>query len=187
MNLIKRWNAFMGPKDERLESESNRCMRVGYTILLAGAGIAPWYGIMVNRVADTTDTPIYTSIGQDVFPVTGVIAVAILVSCLITLGMQMKAGIVDEHVCMATIDHVPWGFCVLIGLISGAMLGVISAAMRMLAEIQIVGIESVTWAGDLAMGVVFFVMAFVVGTFGTAAYIKSAIVGRAKQDSLLED
>ena len=59
--------------------------------------------------------------------------------------------------------------------------------MRMLAEIQIVGIESVTWAGDLAMGVVFFVMAFVVGTFGTAAYIKSAIVGRAKQDSLLED
>ena len=187
MNLIKRWNAFMGPKDERLESESNRCMRVGYILLLAGAGIAAWYGIMVNQVADTTDTPIYTSIGENVFPVSGVITVAILISCLITLGMQMKAGIVDEHVRMATIDHVPWGFCFVIGVISGAMLGVISATMRMLAEIQIVGIENVTWAGDLAMGVVFFVMAFVVGTFGTAAYIKSAIVAIAKQERLLDD
>lgn len=187
MNLIERWNAFMGPKDERLESESNRCMRVGYTLLLAGAGIAAYYGIMVNQVADTTGTPIYTSIGENVFPVSGVVAVAILISCLITLGMQMKAGIVDEHVRMATIDYVPWGFCVIIGVISGAMLGVITATMRMLAEIQIVGIENVTWAGDLAMGVVFFVMAFVLGTFGTAAYIKSAIIGRAKQDSLLED
>ena len=187
MNLIKRWNDFMGPKDERLESESNRCMRVGYTLLLAGAGIAAYYGVMVNQVADTTGTPIYTSIGENVFPVSGVVAVAILISCLITLGMQMKAGIVDEHVRMATIDHVPWGFCVIIGVISGAILGVITATMRMLAEIQIVGIENVTWAGDLAIGVVFFVMAFVLGTFGTAAYIKSAIVGRAKQDSLLDD
>ena len=98
----------------------------------------------------------------------------------------MKAGIVDEHVRMATIDHVPWGFCFVIGVISGAMLGVISATMRMLAEIQIVGIENVTWAGDLAMGVVFFVMAFVVGTIGTAAYIKSAIVAIAKQESLID-
>ena len=177
----------MGPKDERLESESNRCMRVGYTILLAGAGIAAYYGIMVNQVADTTGTQIYTNIGENVFPVSGVVTIAILISCLITLGMQMKAGIVDEHVRMATIDHVPWGFCVVIGFITGAMFGVITAAMRMLAEIQIVGIENVTWAGDVAMGVVFFILAFVLGTFGTAAYIKSAIVGRAKQDGLLDD
>ena len=177
----------MGPKDERLESESNRCMRVGYIILLAGAGIAAYYGIMVNQVADTTDTPIYTSIGQNVFPAVDVLLVAILASCFITLGMQMKAGIVDEHVRMATIDHVPWGFCGLLGIITGAMLGVITATMRMLAEIQIVGVDNVAWAGDLAMGVAFFVMAFVLGTFCTAAYIKSVIVARIKQDSLLDD
>lgn len=187
MNIIERWNAFMGPKDERLESEANRCMRIGYIILLVGAGIATYYGIMINQVADTTDTPIFTSIGQHVFPVADVLLIAIFASCLVTLALQIKAGIVDEHVRIAAIDYVPWSFCVVIGVISGAILGIITAGMRMLAELQIVGFENVTWAGDIAMGVVFFIMAFVLGTFCTAAYIKFAIVRRTQQEDLLDD
>lgn len=187
MNLIKRWNDFMGPKDERLEAESNRYMRIGYIILLAGAGLATYYAIMVNQVADTTDTPIYTAVGQRLVPVDLILLVSILASCLITLTLQVKAGIVDEHVRIAEIDHVPWSFCVAIGLITGAMLGVVTAGMRMLAELQIVGVDNVTWAGDIAMGVVFFGMAFALGTFCTAGYIKSAISKREKEESILDD
>lgn len=187
MNLIERWNAYMGPKDERLVAENNRCMRVGYIILLAGAGIAAYYGIMVNQVADTTDTAIYTAVGQGVFPVSNVILIALLVSCLVTLALEMKAGVVDEHVRMAAIDRVPWDFCVIVGLISGALLGVITASMRMLAEWQIVGAANITWAGDIAIGVVFFGMAFALGTFGTAAFIASAIKQRQLLEQELED
>lgn len=32
MNLIKRYNQIMGPKDERLEAEENKSMKVGGTI-----------------------------------------------------------------------------------------------------------------------------------------------------------
>ena len=34
MNLIKRYNQIMGPKEERLEAEENKSMKVGGTILL---------------------------------------------------------------------------------------------------------------------------------------------------------
>ena len=32
MNLIKRYNQIMGPKDERLEAEENKSMKVGGTM-----------------------------------------------------------------------------------------------------------------------------------------------------------
>ena len=36
MSLMKRWNEYLGPKDERLEAESARYLRTGYYLLLAG-------------------------------------------------------------------------------------------------------------------------------------------------------
>ena len=187
MNLIKRWNAYMGPKDERLVAENNRCMRVGYYVLLAGTCLAAYYAIMVNQVADTTSTPVFTAAGQGLSDLGGVLAFVILASALTTLALEMKAGVVDEHVRMATIDQVPWDFCVIIGLVTGAVLGVATAGMRMLVEWQIVGADRITWGGDIAMGVVFFVMAFVLGTFCTAAFFASAIKQRKLLEEKLED
>lgn len=187
MKLIERWNAYMGPKDERLVAENNRCMRVGYIILLAGAAIAAYYGIMIDQVASTTETDIYTAVGQNIFPASSVALVALMISCFVTLGLEMKAGIMDEHVRIATINHVPWDFCAIVGLIGGALLGIITAGTRMLAEWQIVGAGNIAWAGDVAMGVVFFVMAFALGTFFTAAFFRSAIKSRQKQEAELED
>ena len=39
MKIIDRWNEFMGPKDERLTAEANRCAAVGYTILIIGSAL----------------------------------------------------------------------------------------------------------------------------------------------------
>lgn len=187
MNLIERWNAYMGPKDERLVAENNRCMRVGYIILMAGAGIAGYYAIMVDQVADTTGTPIYTAAGLNVFPVSTVILLALLISCLVTVVLEAKAGVVDEHVRLAAVEQVPWDLCVLAGLAAGAFVGIITAGTRMLAEVQIVGVENVTWAGDIAMGIVFFIMTFALATFGTAAFFASAIKQRKLIEAKLEE
>lgn len=58
-----------------------------------------------------------------------------------------------------------------------------TCGMRILAEIQIVGIENVAWFGDLAIGVVFFLMGFVVGFVAISLTINDAI----KRRRLLED
>ena len=68
MKIIDRWNEFMGPKDERLAAESNRCAAVGYTILIIGSALCLYYGIMLNQVAETTGHPLLTPLGQSVFP-----------------------------------------------------------------------------------------------------------------------
>ena len=52
MKIIDRWNEIMGPKDERLAAEANRCAAIGYTILIIGSALCLYYGIMLNQVAE---------------------------------------------------------------------------------------------------------------------------------------
>ena len=46
MKIIDRWNEFMGPKDERLTAEANRCAAVGYAILIIGSAL---WKVAANR------------------------------------------------------------------------------------------------------------------------------------------
>ena len=48
MYLIRKWNEYMGPKDERLEAEENKSMKVASYILLIGSVVSLYYWIMVN-------------------------------------------------------------------------------------------------------------------------------------------
>ena len=84
MKIIDRWNEFMGPKDERLTAEANRCAAVGYTILIIGSVLCLYYGIMLNQVAETTGHPLLTPLGQSVFPVDTALLIIILASGLIS-------------------------------------------------------------------------------------------------------
>ena len=58
--------------------------------------------------------------------------------------------------------------------------------MRIVAEIQIVGIDDVAWFGDIAIGVVFFIMGFVIGFACFAIAINSAIKRRHEIESDIE-
>ena len=69
MNLIKRYNQIMGPKDERLEAEENKSMKVGGTILLIGSVLSLYYAIMLDQVSSTTGQPIFTALGEKLIPV----------------------------------------------------------------------------------------------------------------------
>lgn len=187
MNLIKRWNAYMGPQDERLASESCKYMKIGYFILLAGAVICLYYSIMVDQVSTTTDTALYTPVGENVFPVTWLMIIVVLLSSVIPMGMQMRAGIISDRKRYASTDRIPWDFVIMLSLVTGLILGVLTCGLRMVAEIQIVGIEAVTWAGDIAMGVVFFVMGFGLAIVFTAAMFNSAIKNRRRLEAELDD
>ncbi|MFR7403660.1 MAG: hypothetical protein ACLUW6_03200 [Coriobacteriaceae bacterium] len=92
MKIIDRWNEFMGPKDERLTAEANRCAAVGYTILIIGSALCLYYGIMLNQVAETTGHPLLTPLGQSVFPVDTALLIIILASGLISTYLQVRAA-----------------------------------------------------------------------------------------------
>lgn len=187
MNIIKRWNEYMGPKDERIEAESARYMKIGYYMLLVGALICLYYGIMVDQVSNTTETAIYTQAGERVFPVGHLMIIVVLLACVIPLGLQMRAGITSDRSRYASVDHIPWKLVTVISLIVGALVGVLTCGMRMVAEIQIVGIDRVTWLGDIAMGVVFFIMAFGLSMLFTSAMFSAAIKNRKRLEEELDN
>ena len=186
MNLIKRWNEYMGPKDERIAAESDRFMKVGYCILLVGMLLCLYYAMMVDQVAFTTETPIYTAAGERVFPAWRLMVIVVLASCLVSLALQIRAGILSDRSRYASVNHVPWGFVSGLSLLVGAGVGVLTCGMRMIAEVQIVGVDQVTWLGDIAMGVVFFTMAFLLSMVFTAALFREAIKNRQRLEAELD-
>lgn len=187
MNLIKRYNQIMGPKDERLEAEENKSMKVGGTILLIGSVLSLYYAIMLDQVSSTTGQPIFTALGEKLIPVHLLLVLAILVAGVVSLTMQTRAGYFSSHKRFAEVDQVPWDFVSLFALFCGAIVGILTCGMRIVAEVQIVGLENVAWMGDLAIGIVFFIMGFLVGFAAITLTIHDAIKRRRALESELED
>lgn len=187
MSLIKKWESYMGPKDERLEAESNRIMRVGYTILLVGTALALYYGLMLTQVASTTDTPIFTALGERIFPLDTVLLIVFVLGTFIPCGMFVRSGITTERSRYAQVEHIPWDYVVELSLLCALIVGVLAAGMRIVAEIQIVGVGQVTWFGDIAMGLVFAGIGFAVGMVTISASFRAAIENRKKLDEVLDD
>lgn len=187
MNLIKRYNQIMGPKDERLEAEENKSMKVGGTILLIGSVLSLYYAIMLDQVSSTTGQPIFTALGEKLIPVHLLLVLAILVAGVVSLTMQTRAGYFSSHKRFAEVDQVPWDFVSLFALFCGAIVGILTCGMRIVTEVQIVGLENVAWMGDLAIGIVFFIMGFLVGFAAITLTIHDAIKRRRALESELED
>lgn len=186
MYLTRKWNEIMGPKDERLEAEENKSVKTGAYILLAGCVISMYYAIMLDQVASTTEHPLLTELGAEVVPVYALLTVTTLAAGAISIGMQIRAGMFSSYKRVAEVDVVPWDYVALVAVVCGAMLGVLTCVMRVVAEIQIVGIEHVAWGGDIAMGVVYFVMGFGLGFIFMAATIHDAIKRRRQLEAELE-
>lgn len=133
MNLIKRYNQIMGPKDERLEAEENKSMKVGGIILLIGSVLSLYYAIMLDQVSSTTGQPIFTALGEKLIPVHLLLVLTILVAGVVSLTMQTRAGYFSSHKRFAEVDQVPWDFVTLFALFCGAIVGVLTCGMRIVA------------------------------------------------------
>ena len=71
---------------------------------------------------------------------------------LICAGLQTRKGYVDTNRFGQT-ENLPVGYFLLVGGLSGAAFALVIAAMRCIAEAQIVPLESVFWLANLATGV----------------------------------
>ncbi|MCI8452025.1 MAG: hypothetical protein HFJ74_05940 [Eggerthellaceae bacterium] len=187
MSLMKRWNEYLGPKDERLEAESARYLRTGYYLLLAGVVMCVYYGVMLEQVACVADVPLLTAAGAGVVSPNVLLMGALLVACFIPLALQARRGIVSDRARFAQVDSVPWDLVLLTSLACGAAVAVLSVVMRVLAEVQIVGVASVAWGGDIAIGVVYFGLAFMLAMAFSASLFRDAIKNRRRLEDELDD
>lgn len=187
MYLTRKWNEYMGPKDERLEAEESKSAKTAAYILLIGSVVSLYYWIMVNQVASTTDHPVLTPLGESVISVDFLLILTILAAGIVSMSMQIRGGTFSSYKRYAEVDHIPWDYVTIAALFCGVVLGVLTCGTRILAEIQIVGVEHVAWFGDIAMGIVFFIMGFALGFGAFALAIRDAIKRRHEIERALQD
>lgn len=161
--LARKWREYAGPKDERLEAENAKIYKFGFMLLSFGMLVLLVYQIMAQQVA-------WVHNGADgafklfANPVDAVMYVWLFVVMLICSVQQTRKGYVDTNRFGQT-DHLPTGYFLLIAGITGVASALAIAAMRCIAEAQIVPFEDIFWAANLATGVVFGVTIFA-ATFG---------------------
>lgn len=187
MNLIKRWNEYMGPKDERIEAQFGTFYKAGYIIFLVGVCVCLFYGIMLNQVSYVADEPIYTAIGESIFSPTYLLLIVLLIAGIVPSCLQIHAGIASDRSRMAEVDHVPWGYVALCSVLMGLAIGFGTFILRVIAEIQIVGIADVMWFGDIAIGIVTGGMGFIGGMICFGIAFTSAIKRRKTLELELEE
>ena len=187
MFLVKKWNEIMGPKDERLEAEENKVYKAVANIFMVGTILTLYYGISLGQVAYVTDHPILTELGDSVVTMQFPLTFTIMIASCVGLFMQTKSGYFSSRKRFAEIDHVPWGFVSLVSVGAGLIVGILTCVMRVLAEIQIVGMGNVMWFGDMAIGIVFFGIAFTICFVLMGYTVHDAIKRRQKLERELED
>lgn len=159
MKLARKWREYAGPKDERLEAENAKICKLGFMLLSFGMLMLLVYQIMAQQVAWVHDG------AGEAFrlfanPVDAVMYAWLFIVMVICAAMQARKGYVDTNRFGQT-EHIPVGYFLLISGITGIASALVIAAMRCIAEAQIVPIESVFWGANLATGVVFGVTIFV--------------------------
>ena len=128
-----------------------------------------------------------TPLGESVVSVHFLLAATILIASVVYLGVLMRSGTISTRSRYAEVDCIPWGYVTATALLCGACFAVLTCGMRILAEIQIVGIENVLWFADVAIGIVFFIIGFVVCFAVTALVVRNAIKRRLALEAELQD
>lgn len=163
MKIVQKWREYAGPKDERLEAENAKIYEFGFILLSFGMLALLAYEIIAQQVAWVHNG------ANDAFhlfasPVDAAMYAWLFIVMLICAVLQTRKGYVDTNRFGQT-DHLPAGYFLLIAGITGATSALAIAAMRCIAEAQIVPFEDIFWAANLATGVVFGVTIFA-ATFG---------------------
>lgn len=163
MRIVQKWREYAGPKDERLEAENAKIYTLGFMLLSFGMLALLVYQIIAQQVAWVHND------GNGAFhlfasPVDAAMYAWLFIVMLVCAVLQTRKGYVDTNRFGQT-DRLPASYFLLIAGLSGVASALAIAAMRCIAEAQIVPFESIFWAANLATGVVFGILIFA-ATFG---------------------
>lgn len=185
LKLVQKWREYAGPKDERLEAENAKIYKLGFGLLSFGMLIILFYEIIARQVAwvhsDASEMPHLFAT-----PAEAAMYAWFVIVMLICVVLQTRKGYVDTNRFGQT-EHLPVGYFLLVSGLSGAALALVIAAMRCIAEAQIVPLESVFWLANLATGVFCGATIFAATFAALCATFFTAKKRRAKIEAELDD
>lgn len=183
MKLVRQWRVYAGPKDERLEAENCRIYRIGFLLLSFGVLIFLLYEATAKQVAWVHDNfPAHP--GVFVSPSELVLLVWFIATMVVCCALQSRKGFVETNRFGQT-DVFPMGYFSIIAALSGAASAVVIAALRCIAELQIVSTAEVFWAANCALGLLFGAVVFAFTLLGFYLQFKSAKKYRERIDDTL--
>lgn len=184
LKIVQKWREYAGPKDERLEAENAKIYKIGFVLLSFGMLMILFYQTIARQVAwvhsNATEMP-----HLFVTPVEAAMYAWLVIVMLICAVLQTRKGYVDTNRFGQT-EHLPVGYFLLVCGISGVTSALVIAVMRCVAEAQIVPLESVYWAANLATGAVCGTMIFIATFAALCATFFSAKKRRAKLEAELD-
>lgn len=185
LKLVQKWREYAGPKDERLEAENAKIYKIGFMLLSFGMLMILFYEILARQVAwvhsDASEMPHLFAT-----PAEAAMYAWLVIVMLICVVLQTRKGYVETNRFGQT-EHLPVGYFLLVCGISGVTSTFVIAAMRCIAEVQIVPFESVYWAANLATGAVCGTMIFIATFAALCASFFSAKKRRTKLEAELDD
>lgn len=146
MNLTKRWKEYFGKKDERVYAEVNRIYKTGFLMLTFGTLVGLFYSINLAQVRSVATGESATPDGLTLF-----MFALVFVTCVVCTTMQVRKGIVDEHVRFADTETFPSGYFGLIAVLTGVGVELACGLCRCVAEMQVIGLAHVHWAVNFLM------------------------------------
>ncbi len=185
LKLVQKWREYAGPKDERLEAENAKIYKLGFGLLSFGMLMIFFYQFIARQVAwvhsDACEMPhVFAT------PFEAAMYVWLVLVMLICVVLQTRKGYVDTNRFGQT-EHLPAGYFLLISGLSGAVSALVVAAMRCIAEAQIVPLESVFWLANLATGVFCGATIFIATFAVLCASFFTAKKRRAKLEAEFDD
>lgn len=181
LTLVRKWQEYVGPKDERLEAEELRMYKTGFLLLSSGMLVLFIYQIMAQQVAwiHEGDEGVYHVFANPTETAMYVWFVVVMVACAV---MQARKGYVDTNRFGQT-EKFPAQYFALISGLSSLVSIVAVFLMRTIAEVQLVPIDQVLFGPNLAVGVVFGVLIFLLTYAGFYLQYRSAKNARNKMDA----
>ena len=181
---FKTWRARVrGPQDERLVAESNRIYAKGFAGLAFVCCMVFLYQTMLEQVSCVEEVPLYTNVGQRLLSPSLLLIAGMVAVCVTCLSLQCKKGFVDTGR-FGEADRFAAEYYLACSGAFGAVLMLVMAGLRIVAEWQIVGFDNILWLPDLAVGAVFGMMGFALLTL---AFYLTFLDAKRNRQKLLDD
>ena len=180
------WNAYVGPKDERLVAEENRLYAKLAKALLVIGIISMYYGNALRRAAGMFSDTAVGSKFYSAFPPEIIMSLGIIIACTVFSSTLTKQGVIADNR-FAEVDTCPTGYFTLCSAIGAALVFVGAFVLEVLAQAQFVGFGGVYWAASAALAFFIAAVVFIGSLIGLVLYFRDAKKNRKRIEAELDD
>lgn len=146
---------YKSPKDERLVAEINKIYRKGFQALMIGFVVCFYYETMRRQVVMIHGLSEHIS-----FSVSEILLyiwfLVVMIACVVAAA---RKGFIDDGR-FGEADRFPSRYYLSVCGATAIVFGLLTALLRTLAEIEMVGVGEVFWLENIATGFTLFLMVF---------------------------